>query len=89
MFSNYRPISLLPVVSKIFEKVIHRQLINYFTINQLFTDCQYGFRPKMSTEHAALHLYNEILHQLNLKKIHFLFLLTCLKLLIPLTTQFY
>ena len=37
----------------------------------MFTDCQYGFRPRISAEHAALHLYNDILHQLDLKKTPF------------------
>ena len=50
MFSNYRPISLLPVVSKIFEKVIHRQLIDYFTINKLFTDSH----SDMTTFHTSV-----------------------------------
>ena len=36
IFSNYRPISLLPSISKIFEQVMAAQLIDYFTSNNLF-----------------------------------------------------
>ena len=32
-FCNYRPISLLPTISKVFEKVVHKQLYEYFNIN--------------------------------------------------------
>ncbi|RYA67263.1 hypothetical protein DD592_27655 [Enterobacter cloacae complex sp. 2DZ2F20B] len=42
--NNYRPISILPVFSKIFEKVLHTQLYSYFEKNNLFSNFQYGFR---------------------------------------------
>ena len=42
---NYRPISLLPIFSKIFEKLIFNALFHFFVQNQLFTDCQSGFIP--------------------------------------------
>ena len=44
---NYRPISLLPVISKIFEKVVFHQLYEYFDTNNLFNPYQYGFRKKL------------------------------------------
>ena len=50
---NYRPISVLPVISKIIEKIIHRQLITFLDKNHLLTKFQFGFRPKLSTEYAA------------------------------------
>ena len=59
-FTNYRPISLLPAISKIFEKVIFNQLYNYFQEKQLFYNSQYGFRDKHSTELAALELTDRI-----------------------------
>ena len=52
--TNYRPISLLPVLSKVIEKTIAKQLAGYFEDNKLFNQNQYGFRPGHSTEHAAL-----------------------------------
>ena len=44
-FCNYRPISLLPSLSKIFERVIFDQLLDYFTNNNLLCLDQFGFRP--------------------------------------------
>ena len=41
--SNYRPISLLPILSKIFERIIFESLYNYFTKNNLLVSCQSGF----------------------------------------------
>ncbi len=46
---NYRPISFLPVVSKIFEKEVFRQLYDYLSANSLISTFQSGFRPKYST----------------------------------------
>ena len=43
IFSNYRPISILPAISKIIEKVIYGQMYCYFSQNKLFSDSQYGF----------------------------------------------
>ena len=43
--NNYRPLSILPVVSKIIEKVIFKQLCEYLTHNNLLTVSQHGFRP--------------------------------------------
>ena len=47
--TNYRPISLLPIVSKIFECFINQQLLRHLEVNDLLTDCQYGFRHSRST----------------------------------------
>ena len=64
-FSNYRPISLLPSISKIFEHVIADQLTNYLTSNHLFCLEQFGFRPGHSTELAALQLVNHIITEMD------------------------
>ena len=53
-FSNYRPISILPAFSKIFEKCVQNQLYNYFKINKLLTNSQYGFQKNCSTELAVI-----------------------------------
>eukprot|EP00794_Sanderia_malayensis_P000814 gene814-110_t len=57
---NYRPISVLPVISKVIEKIVHRQLITYLDKNNLLTKSQFGFRPKLSTEYAATILLDGI-----------------------------
>ncbi len=58
--SNYRPISLLPALSKIYEKVIVSQLLDFFYVNHVFSDSQFGFRNKHSTSHAIIDLLNII-----------------------------
>ena len=45
-FKNYRPISLLPSISKIFERTMYDQIYNYFQNRELFYNSQYGFRKK-------------------------------------------
>ena len=46
--NNYRPISIPPAVSKIFEKIITSRLINYIEKNHLLSDFQHGFRAGRS-----------------------------------------
>ena len=50
---NYRPISILPVLSKIIESVMHSQLLHYFSENKVFSNQQYAFQPNRSTELVA------------------------------------
>ena len=59
--NNYRPISLLPVISKVLEKIIANQLSTHFESNHLFSNSQYGFRAAHSTEYAALELVDKII----------------------------
>ena len=46
---NYSPISLLPVVSKVFEKLINNRIVDHLEKCGLFSDFQYGFRSCRST----------------------------------------
>ena len=57
---NYRPVSLLPICGKIFEKIIFNNLYNYLIVNNLITKNQSGFRPGDSTTNQLLYLVNEI-----------------------------
>lgn len=64
---NYRPISILPSISKIFEKIFATRLTDYFNEYSLFTSCQYGFRPKYSTDLAIYNLCQSIYDTLDRK----------------------
>ena len=61
LYTNYRPISLLPIFSKVIEKVICIQINDFFVENKLFFNHQYGFRSGHSTELAALKLTDRII----------------------------
>ena len=68
LLENYRPISILPSISKVFERIIHKQLFNYFTENKIFYENQYGFRSQHSTEMAALELVDRITSAMDIKQ---------------------
>lgn len=57
-FTNYRPISLLPTLSKVIEKVVNHQLRQYLELNQILYDKQFGFRPGRTTEDCLHKLTN-------------------------------
>ena len=58
---NYRPISLLPIISKIFEKIIHNQTVGYLNKNNVLYKYQSGFRTKHSTDNCLSLLNDKIL----------------------------
>ena len=64
-FTKYRPISLLPAISKIFERVIYNQLTKYFQNNKSFFSSQYGFRKEHSTELACIEIVDRIIMSLD------------------------
>ena len=63
--NNYRPISLLSNMSKILEKVVHKRLYSFLTLNNIFTDNQYGFRPNRSTIDAITDFTSDLLPKLD------------------------
>jgi hypothetical protein len=68
LFSNYRPISLLPALSKVLEKIMHKRLYNFFETSNLFYQSQYGFRQKHSTVQAVLEFVTDTVEALENKK---------------------
>ena len=58
MPGNYRPISVLPAVSKVMERILYDQLYDYLTKFQLLNDCQFGFCNSHSTATALLDCTN-------------------------------
>ena len=66
---NYRPISVLTQINKIFEKLVHDRLNNFITENNLLTNYQFGFRKGHSTTHGITHLIEKIVDQLEKKRV--------------------
>ncbi len=56
---NYRPISILPTISKIMERILYNQLYDYLTEFKLLSNNQFGFRKSHSTATALLDCTNE------------------------------
>ena len=65
--SNYRPISVLPAFSKVFEKVLTTRLVNFIEFNNLFADSQHGFRSGRSTQSAILQFTSNVYKYLEKK----------------------
>ncbi len=70
--SNYRPISLLPILSKVLEKTVSTQLVHYLEANKLLSKNQHGFRPKLSTATALTVVTDEIFKNMDSKKVSLL-----------------
>ena len=64
---NYRPISLLSVFNRIFEKLMYHRLNSFLDKNNVLFKAQYGFREKHSTQHAILDTVNIIQNNTDLK----------------------
>lgn len=66
--NNYRPIAVLPAISKILERIINKRLIKYLEDKKLLSDNQFGFRRNKSTNNAVLELTNHIVKNIDAKK---------------------
>ena len=67
---NYRPISVVPTVTKIIEKNIKAQLVNYFTMNNFFCPEQFAYLKNHSTCSAIHTLVDKWLDNINNRKIN-------------------
>ena len=63
------PISILPVISKVYEKVFYSRLYDYFSTNNILSSSQFGFRSGASTEHALLKFTDDILKSFDDNKV--------------------
>ena len=66
-FTNYRPISLLPSVSKLLEKIVHKRVYYFLIMQDTLYSSQYGFRPKHSTINAICEFTANTLNALDKK----------------------
>ena len=74
-FTDYRPISILPFLSKVLERIVHQQLSQFLAKNELLNPFQSGFRPGHSTVTALVKITDDIRYNMDSK------LLTVLALL--------
>lgn len=68
IISNYRPISLINNITKIFEKCLKERLINFLKNNNLLSPNQFGFTENLSTDDAIYELIKEVTDQLDNNK---------------------
>ena len=61
---NYRPISVLPVISKIIERTVHNQLYTYLFSRNILSYSQSGFRSNHSTTTTLLEVQDYILNNI-------------------------
>ena len=73
--NNYRPISILPSLSKVLEKLIKTRLANFFHEHDIFYDHQFGFREKHNVLHALLDVSSYCFDQIQNKKFSALMLM--------------
>lgn len=66
---NYRPISVLPVLSKIFEKILYNRLEAYLNSIHFLSAKQYGFRPKSNTLSATVDLISKVKNNIDGNKV--------------------
>ena len=73
LFTNYRPISILPCFSKLLEKIVFIRLYNFLLKHNLLHDSQYGFRQNFSTDMAIIELqaFDALSHEILLQKLPF------------------
>ena len=68
LFSNYRPISVLPCFSKILEKLMYNRISKFLSKHDILFHSQYGFREKHSTNLAIIELVTKISHAIDNKE---------------------
>ena len=60
LLTNYRPISLLNVISKLLEKLVHRRTLNILIHNNVLSDAQFGFKHNSCTEQGIHNFVDRI-----------------------------
>ena len=69
IISNYRPISVLPCFSKLFEKLVFNRIYSFLDVNSILYKYQFGFLPGKNTSHAILSLVDHIIHSFENKSL--------------------
>jgi len=62
---NYRPISVLPLLAKVFEKLVNKRLLDFLETNNVLYEHQYGFRKQYSTKLSLINLINDVIKSID------------------------
>ena len=87
--NNYRPISLLSIYNRIFEKLMYARMISFIEKHDLLYNVQYGFRKLYSTEYAILDIVNAVQSNMNNRMFSCGFFINLKKRLIRSITRYY
>ena len=68
LFENYRPISTLPILSKLFEKIIYKRIYAFLIAKNILYEKQFGFRKNHSTSHAINYSVKYVADNIEQKK---------------------
>ena len=60
LFTNYRPVSVLPAFSKILERIVYNRFLNFLNKFNFFSKNQYGFRKNHSTAYALIQFFDKL-----------------------------
>jgi hypothetical protein len=65
MISNYRPVSILSIFSKLLERIMYNRIIDFINTNDILYDLQFGFRSGHSTNLALIYLVDRLYSEIN------------------------
>ena len=66
--TNYRPISVLPIISKVFEQIVHKRVYDFFISHNIICEHQFGFQKNKSTSLALLDIYSKLIKSIENKE---------------------
>src|SRR5436190_4915195 len=69
MVQHYRPISVLPVLSKVLERVVSDQLIDFLSERGLSDPCQFAYKRNTSTQTCIIRMLDEVRHAIDLRMV--------------------
>ena len=66
--THYRPISVLPIISKVFEQIVHKRVYNFFISHNIIYEHQFGFQKNKSTSLEVLDIYSKLIKSIENKE---------------------
>ena len=66
--TNYKPVSVLPIKSKVLEQIVHKRVYDFFISHNIVYEQQFGFQKNKSTSLAVLNIYSELIKSIENKE---------------------